>query len=181
MLARPLGMMGAALLLGLLILVVGTQAPGVRAAGPAQDAGAGDSIAGKNLFTGGTRLENGGPPCLACHGISGIGALGGGALGPNLTQSYAKLGDAMGIWPETTPPMQAIFAEKPLTADEKADLVAFFRSASVTERPTQAVYQLTGLAVVGLGLVLGAAHLIWMRRNRNVRKTMVGRRVLPSS
>ncbi len=182
-LARWAGMAGATLLLGLLILVVGGQTPAAQAAGPAQEPGTGDSVTGKNLFTGGTRLENGGPPCLACHGISGIGVgvgdLGGGALGPNLTDS--KLGDAMVLWPETIPPMQAIFTEKPLTDGEKADLLAFFRSASVAERPTEAVYQLAGLAVIGLGLILGAAHLMWIRRSRSVRRTMVGRRTLSTS
>ena len=40
---------------------------------------------GKELFTGVTRFANGGPPCMACHSVGGIGALGGGNLGPDLT------------------------------------------------------------------------------------------------
>ena len=81
----------------------------------------------------------------------------------------------MTIFPESLPPMRAIFTEKPLTVSEKAHLMAFFESAAVTERPTRAVLQLSGLAVIGTLLMMGLAHLTWLRRNRNVRKTMLGK------
>src|SRR3974390_88344 len=37
----------------------------------------GDPETGKDLFTGVARFHNGGPPCMACHSVGGIGALGG--------------------------------------------------------------------------------------------------------
>ena len=42
----------------------------------------GNAETGKDLFTGVVRFQNGGPPCMACHSTGGIGALGGGSLGP---------------------------------------------------------------------------------------------------
>ncbi|MEK7777900.1 MAG: cytochrome c [Chloroflexota bacterium] len=133
---------------------------------------AGDQIIGKNLFTGATRLQNGGPPCLACHSITGIGALGGGALGPDLTGAYDKFKDAIVTWPGNVPPMQAIYSGKPMTEQEKAHLLAFF-TAGVEQRPTQAVWQLTGLAITGGIILLAIAGLVWRRRLRNVRRSMV--------
>lgn len=142
---------------------------------------AGDATAGKNLFTGVTRLDGGGPPCIACHSIAGLGALGGGALGPNLTGAYTKIGDTMMIWPETSKTMKPIFGAKKLTQGEKDDLLAFFKSASLPQRSSQAVIQLGAAAAAGSVVVLGLAHLIWIRRNRNVRRKLVGRRVLPGA
>lgn len=133
----------------------------------------GDAVVGKNLFTGTDRLQSGGPSCRACHSIAGIGALGGGALGPDLTGSYSRLGDAMITWPENFAPMKAIYSEKPLTEQEKAHLLAFFQSGSLGQRSTQAVWQLTGLAVAGVAVVLITASIIWRRRLSNVRRPMV--------
>ena len=67
--------------------------------------------------------------------MGGIGGFdGGGNLGPDLTASYDKLGDAVVTWPETSATMRPIFVDKSLTDAEKADLLAFFRSTEVTER-----------------------------------------------
>ena len=49
---------------------------------------AGDPALGEALFTGTTRFENGGPPCMACPCIAGIGALGGGARGAGRTPAF---------------------------------------------------------------------------------------------
>lgn len=137
--------------------------------------GESSAAAGKNLFTGATRLSNGGPSCRACHSSAGIGGLGGGNLGPDLTGAYAKLGDAMILWPETTPPMQPIYSSKPLTDQEKANLLAFFSSTDVTSRSTEVIGALIGLAVVGV-VVLGIlAQLIWRRRLSAVRAPMVSK------
>lgn len=54
---------------------------------------AGDPALGKEFFTGGQRLQNGGPPCMGCHSVAGIGALGGGTLGPDLTPAISKYGE----------------------------------------------------------------------------------------
>jgi mono/diheme cytochrome c family protein len=136
----------------------------------------GDASAGKNLFTGVARLSNGGPSCRACHSSGGIGGLGGGKLGPDLTDAYANFGDALITWPSENSPsqtMRPIFESKPLTAQEKADLLAFFESADVTQRSTEVIWQLVGLAVAGVLVFAGLAALVWRRRLRKVRQPMV--------
>jgi mono/diheme cytochrome c family protein len=145
---------------------------------------AGNDIIGKNLFTGTDRFEAGGPPCLACHSIGGLGALGGGALGPNLPgPTVGPVAAAMAVWPEGTMPMKAIYGvdAKPLTADEKSHLQAYFENAFLPARSTEAALQLMGLAAVGVVVFLGLGHLAWIRRTRSVRRAMVGPRVLPGS
>ena len=170
---------GLVILLLILGLVAGIPAAIASAAPPSQEV-AGNADNGKDLFTGGARFENGGPNCLACHSISGIGALGGGALGPDLTGSFTKLGAGVAVWPESVVPMQAIFTEKPLTDSEKADLTAFLQSSSdLVQRTSTAIYQLLGIAILGTAIVLGIAQLIWRRRLRGVRRAMVPKRVVP--
>lgn len=136
---------------------------------------AGDTAAGKNLFTGNARFQNGGPACMSCHAIAGMANPGGGALGPDLTQAHARLGDGMIAWPETVLPMRAIYGDKPLTDQEKGHLLAFFRSASVAQRPTSTIVQLAGVAVAGAAVLMGLAHLLWRGRLRGVRRPLVGR------
>ena len=142
-------------------------------------AGRGDAAAGKNLFTGADRLENDGPPCMSCHAIAGIGALGGGALGPDLTGAYAKYGGDEGIASVLAslpfPTMQPIFSGAPLTAQEQADLGAFLAQASRSERPAGSVGKLIGLGFGGAALLSGLALLVWRRRLVAVRRPLVDR------
>ena len=150
----------------------GGAAPAPISAAPIAATSGGDANVGKNLFTGATRLQNGGPSCRACHTASGIGAFGGGALGPDLTGVYGRLGDGT-IGMPMTGTMAPIFSNKVLTPDEQANLLAFFKSAGATQRPSQAVWQLTGLAVVGIVVFAIVIQLIWRHRLVSVRKTMV--------
>jgi mono/diheme cytochrome c family protein len=138
---------------------------------------AGDSALGKNLFTGSDRLENGGPPCLSCHSVAGIGALGGGALGPDLTAAYAKYGGAQGLagilGTIAFPTMQPIYGDQPLTEAEVSNLVAFLAQAPAAERPVGSVGILIGIAV-GAILFFGViAYLVWKRRLVAVRRPLV--------
>ncbi len=139
---------------------------------PAAPLPAGDAARGRSLYTGSTRFANGGPPCLGCHTIAGIGALGGGALGPDHTTSYQRLGDAVITFPQTGT-MLPIFGTKPLTPQEQADLLAFFRAAPVGERPVQLIWELAGLAALGTSLLAAFAALVWRRRLRSVRARTV--------
>jgi mono/diheme cytochrome c family protein len=136
----------------------------------------GNPALGKELFTGTRRFANGGPPCMACHSISGIGALGGGALGPDLTPAASKFGDA-GLASVLAslpfPTMSPIFASRPLASEEQAHLRAFVMQAAISERSPQAVGRLTGFAVGGAVVLLGLVHVSWRRRLTTVRRRMV--------
>lgn len=161
--------------------LTGRAAPGAAttptATTPAQPRARGDAARGKNLFTGADRFAHGGPPCLSCHAIAGIGALGGGALGPDLTPAYAKYGGANGMRSvlATLPfrTMLPVFKGRLLTATEQDDLLAFLAQASVSQRPGSAVGLLLGLGFGGAGVLLVAVFLVWPRRALNVRRRLV--------
>lgn len=139
-----------------------------------QSAPKGNADAGKNDFTGATQLANGGPSCLSCHSIAGIGSLGGGTLGPDLTGAYKKYGGEAGIASVLTGlpfrTMKPLFADHPLTAREQANLAAFLRVASSEQRPSDSLWTLVlfGLAVAAFCLAL--AFVIWPRRYLVVRR-----------
>ncbi len=140
----------------------------------------GDPAVGKGLFMGTARFQNGGPPCMACHSVAGIGALGGGALGPDLTQALTRYGGAAGLTAfltgVPTATMNSVWTRSPMTPEERANVVAFLEQASVSQRPAGAVGQLAGLAAAGTVVVLGTAQLVWRRRLRAVRRPMVSGR-----
>lgn len=140
---------------------------------------AGDPAQGRALFTGASRMANGGPPCMSCHSIAGLGALGGGALGPDLTFSYNTYGgdNGIAIFLDTMPTvtMNAVWTRQPLTPDEQAHLRTFLQEASVQQRPPESVWQLAGLSLAGMILFIAIAHLYWRGRLVSVRKTMVER------
>lgn len=151
----------------------------VRAASPARVASAvpvmqagGDPNAGMALFTGAVRLTNGGPACISCHTVSQTGAFGGGTLGPDLTNVYARYGQAgleASLKTLAFPTMRGVFGKKPLTPEEMADIQALFveTNQSVAE-PMNYTFVLAG--VVGCALLGLLSHFIWEKRHRGVRK-----------
>ena len=144
-----------------------------------QPSARGDAAGGKDLFTGVTQLGNGGPPCLSCHSIAGIGSLGGGTLGPDLTGAYQKYGGTQGLGSvlETLPfpTMAPIFSRDPLTAGERDDLVAFVRNAQYARRPAQAIGKLVGFSAAAVALLAALGLGIWRRRLTGVRIPLVNR------
>lgn len=159
----------------------GAPAPATEAAPTGTEAAVlpeGDAAVGKNLFTGADRFENGGPPCLSCHSVAGIGALGGGALGPDLTQAYARYGGE-GLAPVLAdlpfPTMRPIFEGQPLTEAEVASLVAFLVQAAASERPASALWKLLLLALGGAAVLMVGAGLVWRRRLTAVRELLLRR------
>lgn len=156
----------------------GAQSSAAGAAAPAAAAAtqnAGSAEQGERLFTGEAGFANGGPACSACHSVADTGGLGGGGVGPDLTTTYSRLGDAMITWPESMPVMKPIFTSHPLTDSEKADLLAFFKSkaAGADQSASGPVGLLLGLSILGV-VVLGViVHLVWRRRIIAVREPMV--------
>jgi mono/diheme cytochrome c family protein len=160
-----------------LIAFLETGGSGASSGAAAAPALTGDADRGKALFTGVARFENGGPPCMACHSTGGIGALGGGHLGPDLTDVAKRLGGANGLsaWIAglPTPTMKAVWSKQPPTPQERADVAAFL-SHEVAERSVAAIWQLAGLTGVGAIILLLFAGF-W-RRNRlkyGVRRPMM--------
>ena len=136
---------------------------------------------GKELFTGISRFQNGGPPCLACHSVGGIGALGGGQLGPDLTaiglaaQTPAGQQAVIQILTDFTgrPTMQVVWEQHPMTDQERADVVAFLSQAAIGQRPTGVVLVLLAVGVAGALAFWGIALIIWRHRLREVRRPLL--------
>ena len=123
-------------------------------------------------------LENEGPPCMGCHSVGDHGLLGGGALGPNLTNISTERSDdeIIGVLSNTgtviSPVMQPIYAVDPLTTQEQADLLVFMKS-SAGEPETDKELLVLGISIlgtVGAAVVLG---FVYRNRLRSVRRVLV--------
>jgi mono/diheme cytochrome c family protein len=154
-----------------------SSANGAPAAAAAPALPAGDSAVGREMFLGSVRFHNGGPPCMSCHSISGIGALGGGTLGPDLTNAYQKYGGTAGLasflTSVPTPTMNAVWSKHPLQPQEVANLVAFIKEGAVTQRPLGTIGTLAILAIIGVVILVSIAAVYWRRRLRGVRIPLV--------
>lgn len=145
---------------------------------PAATLPPGDEEHGKALFMGTARLTNGGPACMVCHSVAGIGALGGGNLGPDLTTSGYIVSDtafATFISAPSTVTMGAVWANTPLTEQEQADLYAFLSKASITQREPSALTQIAMLSGGGAIVLIALAQVWWRKRLVGVRKPMIAR------
>jgi len=161
------------LILGLSCLVVPVYGGLVHveaAPGLVTPAAAGDAATGRALFTGATPLQNSGPACIACHSVAGVGALGGGSVGPDLTAVFTRYGQtglAAALANPPFPAMQPLFRDHPLTPAEQADLVAYFQQAaqqhpaSLQPAPTGLTYNRWSLPTVEIAFlaVIGPASV----------------------
>jgi len=140
---------------------------------------AADRERGRNIFLGVQPLEAGGAACISCHSMHDAPALGGGQLGPDLTNVYERLKGrkALSAWlvAPGTETMQPVFKDRPMTADEIHALAAYFE-ASAGESPSQPAPSRIAFLLLGL-LGAGAAvfgfDAIWNRRFRSVRQPLV--------
>lgn len=153
-----------------------TTVPDATTAAPVTPAREGDPDAGHALFTGVTRLENGGAACISCHSVGGLDGAGGGTLAVDLSKVATRYGGALpgilGTLP--FPVMQDVFADKPLTEGETSDLAAFFIRA---DRQAVAGVSFLAFPLTGLGgalLVLLLFGFLGRKRLKGVRKTLIG-------
>ncbi len=142
--------------------------------------------AGRDLFTGVRPLAGGGPACISCHTVQGVGGLGGGRLGPDLTAAYSRLEARTGLagWLSSppSPTMQPVYKAHPLVSEnpenglgEVALLVAYLER---TNQLGPVVGMTDRLNFVLLGLAGAAACFVlfdffWRRRFRAVRAPLV--------
>lgn len=140
-----------------------------------------DVALGRQIFTGEHRLQNGGPPCISCHTMRGLGSLGGGRLGPDLTLVSERLQGRKGLtaWLSNpaSPTMNPVFAARVLQPNEILALTALFDDAA--RRGGQADTS-TALAFVLLGVGGGVAGMvsldsIWKKRLRGVRRALISK------
>ena len=136
---------------------------------------------GRRLFLGAAPYANGAPACVACHTVSGIGALGGGRLGPDLTHAYNRLEGrrALSAWLASPPSlvMQPVFNDHALDEDEVLALVAYLKASAEKEEPEAAASTLRFL-LAGFGgalLLLLLFDFLWRKRYRATRRPLIAK------
>ncbi len=146
---------------------------------PAPTFTAADVATGRAIFTGRQRLSAGGPACISCHTVKGVGGLGGGQLAPDLTLVAQRLGGARGLtaWlgAPATPTMQVLFAKQALSQNEIIPLAAYFENAAKgggqDSRSGLVGFAMLGLSLAVVGLVV--MDTAWKDRFRSVRRALV--------
>lgn len=135
----------------------------------------GDVDEGRALFVGSDRLTAGGGSCAGCHTAGDVGNLGGWGLGPDLTDSIETFGGEAGLsgWlaNPSSPVMQPIFGDRPMTDNEIADVVAFLADAPDQKRPADPGDGLLYAGGVGLAVLIAGMAIAW----RGMRQTYVER------
>ena len=138
-----------------------------------------DMALGQQLFLGERPLANGGPACVSCHTLGTISWLGGGRLGPDLTNAFDRLGGrkGLGAWltAPPTPTMQAVFGKHPLQPEEILPLLAVVDTANNRSQPAGESPILKFLALGFSGMLVGLflLQLAWRGRIRSVRRSIV--------
>lgn len=141
---------------------------------------AGDPRRGEALFVGTVAMAEGGAPCLGCHSLGGVGLgrAAGASYGPDLTELSANFGadGIAAILEDLTafPSMAPIYAERPLTIEEQAELGAFLVAVAGSAAP-EIGRSLAGHVVVGLLLFFVVVGLLGWRRLQGARRPLVER------
>ena len=112
---------------------------------------------------------------MACHNIADVGGLGGGTLGPDLTEVYKKYGEgdllsALKAFP--FPTMKPIYENRPLTTEEQAHLKSLFQETAGFHPGTPA-WKLSLIAAGGFLVLIVLVHIIWKARLVAVRRPLV--------
>jgi mono/diheme cytochrome c family protein len=140
-----------------------------------------DTERGRGIFEGSNALKAGGPPCISCHAVDGVGGFGGGRLGPDLTDAFGRLGGrkALAGWLVSPPSrtMAPVFTGRDLDEQEILGLVAYLQDRAVQAggRPAggAGLFGYLAAGVGGLVAVLAIFDFLWRGRFRGVRRALV--------
>lgn len=138
----------------------------------------GDVERGEDLFLGAASFENGGAACAACHTAGSVGNLGGQSLGPDLTDIFDTLGGEIGLtgWMANppSPTMQPLFADRPLTDAEVADVVAFLGDTP-NQDPDTGFDRLLVAGLGGLAVLVAGMAVFWRGMRQTYRDRLLAR------
>ena len=137
---------------------------------------------GRQIFVGMMAQKGGGPACISCHSVNGVGGFGGGTLAPDLTTVFERYEGrkTLSTWlsAPATPTMNSVFKKQPLDPDEILALTAFFQY-SLQRAPEDASTARLNFVLIGLGgtlLMLALFDVVWSKRFRAVRRPLVEKR-----
>ena len=138
-----------------------------------------DVSQGRAIFMGTTKLKNGGPACVSCHTLGGLGQLSGGHVGPDLTRVFERLQGRKGLatWlsAPATATMQPLFKTKAIESEEVLSLTAFFQDAAQNQQPDASPSSLIFFLMGTLGAMAGLflMGVLWHDRFKSVRRALV--------
>jgi len=138
----------------------------------------GDARRGEAFYVGTQSFAQGGAPCLACHGIAGagLGLAAGANFGPDLTDMHGNFGTdgVLSVLDSLTDfaSMEPIYAGRPLTAGEQADVAAFLAEVS-GQTPFEAGARLMGHVAVWSGALLVVLAVAGWGRFKGARRPLV--------
>jgi len=144
-----------------------------------------DLAVGRQLFTGSRRLSAGGPACISCHTMRGLGGLSGGRLGPDLTLVYERLQGRKGLsaWlmNPASPTMAPVFRNTQIQPEEILPLVAYFEDTAKKGGQDDSSALLNFFLLAAGAMVVGLVSLdaIWKKRIHGVRRQLVRRSMRP--
>jgi hypothetical protein len=128
-----------------------------------------DPVRGEGLYVGTVRFENGGAPCLACHGVAGHGLARAASFGPDLTAAHASFGEdglESALADVPFPSMQPLYNAHAISAGERRDLIAFLAQATQRQPPQLGAGFVLGVAAAAAGFLLLFAALGRRRGSR---------------
>jgi cytochrome c553 len=152
-----------------LLAYLGAAGPAEAPAESEQAPLSGSASNGEDLFTGSTQFANGGTACIACHDTAELGMLGGGMLGPDLTNAYERYGEnglVAVLGTISFPAMVPVYEGHPLTQQEQVDLALFLQESSGDDAPSRAGrhFVMYIFAFAALDVFLGLVFF-WRRRS----------------
>lgn len=164
-----------------LLAYLGVAQPSLPSSQAQQPALVGNPQTGKDLFTGAKSLAAGGTACVACHDTAGLGAPGGGLLGPDLTQAVQRYGGEAGLRATlgviAFPSMVPVYQNRALTPQEQADLTAFLAQTAAQAPPSRGLRHLAVYALAfGVMDVFLVGLYVWHRRLPRVARQPLTRR-----
>jgi len=139
---------------------------------------AGNVKNGQDLFMGYAHFENDGPPCMGCHSVGENGLLGGGSMGPDLTNIFSQRSqtEILAVLSNTgrkiSPVMRPIYTDHPLTWEEQVHLLAFLET-SVGQPESDKELLVIGISLAGFVAAVMLLGFVYRGRLRGVRKALV--------
>ena len=120
-------------------------------------AGPSSGSAGENLFTGATRLTNGGTACISCHTAGEYNGLGGPTMAISLdgiVETFGTAGFVAAITDPLVDPMIAVFNDHPITEQEANDLAAYLETTNADDTGDISVDILIMVGLVGFVVLM---------------------------
>jgi hypothetical protein len=115
---------------------------------------------------------------MGCHNVGQNGLLGGGAMGPDLTNVSRErsqteiLGFLSNTGRNISPVMRAIYISHPLTWEEQSDVLAFL-VASAGQPQADREFLVLGISLAGFIVVAGLLGFVYRGRMRGARTPLI--------